>query len=425
MSVTGKVSTFATDVGNDVDALRNRVVTLEAANQTYLVSEYAGSALGVTATVDTAALAAAIAAAKADGGGIVELPPNLALKINADTIQLPSLVYLKGHGDSSRIVKQTAGDLFVTEGYLADPQPADIGIYSYGLLNLLIDGNGLAGDGLKTFGSGHHIDEVTIAGNLGAGWTARYGYASANGFGPDGEGLEGYCGSLQLAENQGGNLDFDGPHDSTFGRVVAKMATYARGSVTNNVRIGVHGGAQWAALHAWGNSVATAIRMEGSGNDVAAIYAEGAVTDQLNISGGNSRIRGSFQGFPTGAELPVGVANSGFTNVIEGTFQNCYGGAFVNNGGGLCRVDGSGWESPIVSGDVAGTDTVVYTGSHGGGAVGAGGDPTVDFVQIPALTSPIVQQDPADPGNRIFVQFTGDADPSGSMVRGDILIRQT
>lgn len=35
----------------------------------------------------------------------------------------------------------------------------------------------------------------------------------------------------------------------------------------------------------------------------------------------------------------------------------------------------------------------------------------------------IVQQDVADPGVKIYVQFTGDPDPS-SPVRGDIRIRQ-
>jgi hypothetical protein len=48
-----------------------------------------------------------------------------------------------------------------------------------------------------------------------------------------------------------------------------------------------------------------------------------------------------------------------------------------------------------------------------------GAEPTALDVPI----ANIVQQDVADPGVKIYVQFTGDPDPS-SPVRGDVRIKQ-
>ena len=48
-----------------------------------------------------------------------------------------------------------------------------------------------------------------------------------------------------------------------------------------------------------------------------------------------------------------------------------------------------------------------------------GADPVADGDDVPS----IIQQDVADLGRRIFVQFAADPDPSGP-VRGDVRIRE-
>jgi len=57
-------------------------------------------------------------------------------------------------------------------------------------------------------------------------------------------------------------------------------------------------------------------------------------------------------------------------------------------------------------------------------AAGAANDDVGVFASTWSTGSTVVQQDSADPGGTIYVQFTGDPDPA-SPVRGDIRIRQT
>lgn len=54
-----------------------------------------------------------------------------------------------------------------------------------------------------------------------------------------------------------------------------------------------------------------------------------------------------------------------------------------------------------------------------GAGLELGPAPTSDSDNVPAM----VQQDGADPGRTVYVQFTGDAAPSG-LVKGDIVIQE-
>lgn len=49
---------------------------------------------------------------------------------------------------------------------------------------------------------------------------------------------------------------------------------------------------------------------------------------------------------------------------------------------------------------------------------------TTRVTTLESDTAALVQQDGADTGRTVFVQFTGDSDP-GSPIRGDIRIKET
>lgn len=328
-------------------------------NDEYDVTRYRQTAEfdGTTTAEDTAAFAAALAHASADGGGVVRLPPHSVLALAPDTIELPADVYVKGHGESTIIRKQGDGVSLQTAGF--DPAPAlPGGIYGWGLHDLILDGDGTAGNGLEAFGTGHSHNGLVIKNHDGFGYISRYPN-NDDGFGesPSRTGLEGWVGQIKLVSNSLGNIDWDGPHDSTFDQLIAILQgseiTAGRGSADWNVRVGPNGGGQFGVLHPWGNGPRTALRVEGNGFAVDEVYAEGGVEKQIELSGPvtNNRIRGYMQGFPQGTEQPVGLDLGSAHGLFDLLVANCFGGGvdFTNEpfqGHNDVRING--FQSPLV-----------------------------------------------------------------------------
>lgn len=139
----------------------------------------------------------------------------------------------------------------------------------------------------------------------------------------------------------------------------------------------------------------------------AVILAEAGSTITLPGSGGSASIEIVDPGFldtdAWSVSTPVTVNATG--GRLIGTGQD------GETGDATLLIDNSSGPITLVNTDIDTSDWVVQF------SVGPAGVDGSD------AANPIVQQDVADLGQTIYVQFTGDPDPS-SPVRGDIRIRQ-
>jgi hypothetical protein len=275
-------ATDATVVINSIEAGLEAVETRLNNNLSINVKDY--GAKGDGTTDDTAAIQRAINDANAAGGGTVFFPSGTYI---TTTQTLPSNVVLQGVGKSSTIIRLKNGtnaSLLVTSGFVGlTGTNSNQGIHDWGLSSLTLDGNGSNQSGtsyiIQSYGYRHVVTDVTMKNGLTGGWFSEWGQGNS----PDGP-MEGYVSRLRLHNNNGTQLDWNGPHDSVFDSVLVEIDTAF--SATYGIRTrGNAGGEMFGKTHVWGLHHAYGWHLAHSAI-ATQCQAEGATTANVHVEGG-------------------------------------------------------------------------------------------------------------------------------------------
>lgn len=319
-------------------------------------------ATGDGSTDDTAAIAAAIAAVRAAGGGTVFLPPGTYITGNQT---LYANVHLRGAGIGATTLKLKSGantDLLSAQtssiNLSASFGVGTVGsLYNFSIQDITLDGN-KAGQSsgpsyvLRFYGYGYIIQNVRIRNGYSGGVLADWNGGSNS---PGQDSMEAQWINVKIHDNTGIGLQFGGPHDSQFLNVISYLNhSHAFHFAPNS------GVCQITNAHGWGSDTgqsavtflveAQAIfencQAEGSDTVQVALLANGSVWQggyvfsgagvssafQIGQAAGNTPYNGEVQQ-SAGVTTAVGVQHC----VISTLVHNCDGTAgafwFANDGG--------------------------------------------------------------------------------------------
>lgn len=337
-------------------------------------AQFAGGALGDGVHDDTAAINAALEAARVAGGGTVLLPPGTYMVTG---LTIGSYVTLRGSGiDATRIklIDGTTADVLKTRHFdtLTNTNPldlaaggTDVGAVKFHLRELTIDGNkagGCVGWCARIFGVSYTVDHVEFwNGKLGgvySEWRSTTGGRDMETFWSNFKIKEWSMGTATVGVDASGGGSFglfwNGPHDTFFvNGVVATLDSLIRpGSAPPSIGIylagqgrtigGQVGGAAgeiFANVHVWGRC------HYGFFPDNDPIYctncvAEGAFTANVLLSLGSVWAGGTVYGNNGASSANEVGFQVGQTTAIGGTYgiggaANCSRatviGVFMNN----------------------------------------------------------------------------------------------
>lgn len=213
------------------------------------VKEY--GAKGDGSTDDTSAIAAAVSAANAAGGGIVFFPAGTYI---TTTITIFSNVAYQGATNGAttlRLKNSTNVDLMATDQFgTLFGGSTQAGPTRFRLSDLTLDGNktnqSTTSYPLSIYGSNFVVERCQITNGFSGGARCKWGTGGFN--------MESYWVSNKFANNNAQQLDFQGPHDSMFVNTICMLASTETAAVG---RYGIHtsgnaSGEIFTNCHVWG-----------------------------------------------------------------------------------------------------------------------------------------------------------------------------
>lgn len=323
-----------------VEALINPGNAAAAGKAPYNVVDYGAKGDGITN--DTPAINLAIAAANTGGiGGIVLFPPGTYI-ITA-TLPIYSNIVYQGSGINATIIKLTSNsDMFAGGTSVSE-------INSFSFQQMTLEGNNIGQNGINVYGFGYTIFNVVVRNFTQKGITSSHDPKDdQDPDKPEPDAMEAMIVTTKVHTCAGGEIYWNGPHDSMFTNVIVYNYSPSSESSTIGIETTSWGtGLVAVGCHVWGKSHAYAWKLGGQGT-LTGCQGEGASNTQLVILANDSQvIGGSFYaaggntqvfGIQIGTEVPSepGVPVPGVAGtVIQTKIIGCLAGAvnFVNDGG--------------------------------------------------------------------------------------------
>lgn len=318
--------------GTAGEALTNPSNAAAPGKAQYNVVDYGAKGDGITD--DAPAITSAIEAANSGGGGIVFFPPGTY--IIAKTLPVCSNIVYQGSGINATIVKLQSG--ISSDMFAGGTSGSEINSFSFQQMTL--DGNSSGGNGINVYGFGYTIFNVVVRDFAEKGITSSHD-DSADKQAPDS--MEAMIVATKVHTCAGGEIYWNGPHDSMFTNVIVYNYSQSSGSAINGIETTSNGtGLVAVGCHVWGKSHYYAWKLGGAGTLIGC-QGEGASNTQLVIlandsqviggsfyaAGGNTQVFGIQIG-TSGTDVP-GVAGT----VIQTKIIGCLAGAvhFVNDYG--------------------------------------------------------------------------------------------
>lgn len=291
-----------------------------------------------TGATDTAAITAAIAAASSAGSGKVVLA---AGSFTTTLITLPTNVVLEGAGSGATTLTLAAGqntDLIRTTNFASlTGTDSTATPYGFQVRGITLDGNKAGqtsgtGNCLSIYGYGFVLEDVITRNAMGWGIWSEWGSASA--FNTP-NGMESYASHIKCHDNNGGTLNFIGPHDSQWSDgVFVQNVNYSSGKVAFQVPTdGRANGSVFRGVHVYGGAYDYGVLAASAGVQFEGCQFEGALVGQMLVKA--SQVVASdcrwFWG-SSGANTTKGIilGDASHTNLngirLTGKIENCSGG---------------------------------------------------------------------------------------------------
>jgi hypothetical protein len=396
LPLSGGTVTGALTLGGPLTLAADPATALQAATRQYVDGKVGGvvsglpwlnvrdyGAKGDGTTNDTAAVQAAITAAKAHGG-VVMFNPGVYM-LNA-TLELPTKVIFRGAGVGITVLRamaSTAFDIIQTTAFASLTGTGSVaGTYQNGVFGMTLDGNKAAGRSsgrcIALYGYDYRIEDVECANAPGVGFYSEWGSAALVPVAAGGNSMEAHILRLKTFSCGGDGLVFNGPHDSYLTDVTSFINT-GRGIVLGqNLPTYTANGAMLTTVHSYGNQQ-VGIQVD------AQVYFETVQGENNRSTGG---IAVSSGGSITGSNV-IAYENTGFgvqligsSNTISGMFL------FDNSGDGLDIVGVENFLTNVSSTHNVGSGIVtsapatrttingVSADSNGGAGISIGGGDT-------------------------------------------------
>lgn len=206
-------------------------------------------ATGDGASDDTKSLQAAIAAARPHGG-VVYFPPGTYL---TRRLTLYSRIHLRGSGGDATVLRLKPGAnsaILESDGFSKlTGTRSDGGIAMFSVRDLTLDGNkahnATTGYGLRIYGYGYELTEVTVFDCHDDGIFSEWGPSAA--LPAPSHQMEARLTAVRTHDNDGHGINFAGPHDSMFLNCVS-----LQNGATGFRLAGDSVGTSMVNCHAWG-----------------------------------------------------------------------------------------------------------------------------------------------------------------------------
>lgn len=329
-------------------------------------------------SVSTSAIESAAQAASALGGGRVEFGPGVFLC----QLTLFSKVHYVGQGIEATVLKLPDGanaDLIRSEGVAKfSGSNSRGGVYSWSLSHLTLDGNKSknpsGGAGVKVYGYSYQLENLAIRNCRGVGIVSEWSSSpNAPAVSTEANWWEARLINVSVHENDGGGIDWRGPHDSMWVNVLSYF-----NSADRNIYIGPStggGGPVYAVnCHAYGSKSKFQWYCE-QRVSLSGCVGEGATEAQIYLGQGNSSIHGG-EWFSVVSQTPEAkgiILKDGLAGLdIITSIYNCNGGAIylgAERGPVSSRINIIAYQAkgPIVLGVIPTDGEFSVSGSGGAG----------------------------------------------------------
>jgi hypothetical protein len=293
-------------------------------------------------TITSAAIQAAIDAASAAGGGIVQFPAGTF----TCNVQIKTNVTLAGAGVGATVLRAAASSstavITVPNFATLTGTNSNSGEKQFAIRDLSVDGNrgnSATGRGIALYGYHYDIDDVDVYGCGSDGFYSEWGTGTTTT-----EGMEATLSKMHVHDNTGNGFVWAGPHDAQIGQVVT---WYNGGTPSPNAQGGIgfwikgnSSSSLFDRCHAYGPHNQS-WKLEGSAQ-LNSCQGEGAAT-QIQLLHNDAVIIGGlyFASGPVASPVGIDIGSTGGGAVsVAGTNINtrvvgCTGGAvkFTNSSG--------------------------------------------------------------------------------------------
>ncbi len=278
------------------------------------------------------------------GGGVILLPP-FSINLSTDVL-LDDNITVRGQGSAASEILSTGGAIKSRNFDTNTTTDTGNGETEIRLEGFTFNGNKATvtlAAGVALYGAPMHIRDVLIRDCSGWGlWTEyratgwAYGPVGGSGGGPAGTPLESHIDHLILIDNDDGNWNYQGPHDTIASHIISVLQHVTGGPQVGLIGIRLHGGGsalQLSNVHCWGGDQETCLSIESGSNRLDNVILEGASDAQLRIdtSGGVLATGLHIFGQNTAGQIGVRMVQCG-SSYIQGKAMRLPGGVVKFNG---------------------------------------------------------------------------------------------